>query len=262
MSSRGIETLSRADVIACEDTRRTGRLLAHLGIVGKELLVANEHVEARAAERIVGLIGLGKQVALVTDAGMPAVSDPGRVIVAAVLDAGGKVEVAPGPTALMSALVLSGLTTSRFVFEGFLPRKGKERTSRLAEVGGEPRTVVLYESPHRIAATLNDLAAVCGPDRAAAVGRELTKLHEEVRRGSLRELALHFDDVGGRGEFVVVVEGHREKPRQFDDEDLRVLLDEERGRGVSTRDAVATVVSLTGEPKRRIYDLATGSSSP
>lgn len=261
MSARGIETLGRADVIACEDTRRTGRLLAHLGIVGKELLVANEHVELRAAEKVAGLVGAGKQVALVSDAGMPAISDPGRVVVRAVLEAGGKVEVAPGPTALVTALVLSGLTTSRFVFEGFLPRKGKERAARLADVASEPRTVVLYESPHRIAATLNHLAAACGADRQAAVGRELTKLHEEVRRGSLTELAQHFDDAGGRGEFVVVIDGYTSERREYDDGELVALLDEERAGGASTRDAVASVVSATGEPKRRVYGLATGGQA-
>lgn len=260
MSARGIETLSRADAIACEDTRRTGRLLAHLGIVGKELLVANEHVEARTAEKVVTLVGAGKQVALVSDAGMPAISDPGRIVVSAVLDAGGRVEVAPGPTALVSALVLSGLATSRFVFEGFLPRKGKERTARLSDVAGETRTVVLYESPHRIAATLNDLAVACGADREAAVGRELTKLHEEVRRGSLKELSLHFDAAGGRGEFVVVVEGRTTERRTYGDDELLAFLDEERRLGASTRDAVASVTATTGEPKRRVYGLATGGA--
>ena len=180
LSPRAAEALAGADVVCCEDTRRTGKLLAHAGIPRPTLVVVNEHTEEREVPRIVERLGRGERVALVSDAGMPGISDPGERLVAAAVAAGHAVEAVPGPSAGLTALVVSGLPTGRFVFEGFLPRKGSSRRERLAAVSAEPRTAVLYEAPHRLARTLEDLAAACGPDRRVVVARELTKLYEQV----------------------------------------------------------------------------------
>lgn len=258
LSARAIETLRTATVIACEDTRRTGKLCSLLGIDRPPFLVANEHTEVARSREIVERIGAGETVALVSDAGMPGISDPGERLVRAVLDAGLGVEVVPGPTAMTAALVLSGLATDRFVFEGFLPRKGAERQRRLAEIGVEQRTVVMYESPRRVVATLADLASVCGGERLVAVARELTKLHEQVVRGTLVSVGLELGAEPVRGEVVIVLDGAPEPSGERSDAELVELLRAELASGSSTRDAVAAVVTATGLPKRRIYNLATG----
>lgn len=254
LSARAVKALTEADAIACEDTRRTGRLLAHFGIARTALLVVNDHTEHHRRTEILERLAAGERIALVSDAGMPLVSDPGARVVRAALDAGFAAEVVPGPTAVVSALVLSGLTADRFVFEGFLPRKGEERRTRLAEAAAERRTIVFYESPKRVVRTLHDLVEVCGPDRQVAVARELTKLHEEVLRGSLIEVA---ERLGGevRGEIVIVLEGAPD-PASPSDQDLRKLLDVELAAGASARDAVSAVVKRTGEAKRRVYAIA------
>lgn len=254
LSARAVNALTQADAIACEDTRRTGRLLAHFGIARTVLLVVNDHTEQHRRAEILERLAAGERIALVSDAGMPLVSDPGARVVRAVLDAGFAAEVVPGPTALVSALVLSGLTAERFVFEGFLPRKGEERRTRLAEAAAERRTVVFYESPKRVLRTLQDLIEVCGPDRQVAVARELTKLHEEVVRGSLTDVAERLG-TEVRGEIVVVLDGAPD-PASPSDQDLRKLLDIELTAGASARDAVTAVVKRTGEPKRRVYAIA------
>ncbi len=256
LTPRATEELRSADVIACEDTRRTGRLLQMTGVGRRPLLVANEHTELRRSNEIVDRILAGETVALVSDAGMPGISDPGERVVRAVIEAGLPVEVAPGPTAMTTALVLSGLATDRFVFEGFLPRKGRERSQRLAEVATEPRTMVIYESPKRVASTLVDLSAVCGKDRPAAAGRELTKLHEEVLRGTLADLADRLARSEPRGEFVLVIAGAPVRGEAATDDELLAALRAAIDEGASRRDAVAAVMASTGEPKRRIYDLA------
>ena len=171
LSPRAVEALAGASLVCCEDTRRTGRLLQHAGIGRATLRTVNDHTEVRAIAEVLRRIRAGERVAVVTDAGMPGISDPGERMVRAVVDAGGTVEVVPGPSAVIAALVTSGLPAGRFVFEGFLPRKGSGRTSRLAAVAAEPRTTVLYEAPHRVARTLADLAAACGDDRRVAVAR-------------------------------------------------------------------------------------------
>jgi len=255
LSPRAREALAGADLVACEDTRRTGRLLAAAGIERRPLVVVNDHTERRAAGDLVARARAGAVVALVTDAGMPGVSDPGEDVVAAFVAAGLPVEVVPGPTAATTALAASGLPTGRFVFEGFLPRKGSGRTARLAEVAAEQRTVVLYEAPHRAERTIADLVEACGPDRPVAIGRELTKLHEEWFRGDLAGAAVWLADEP-KGEFVIVV-GGAEPPADATDDDLRAALDAELAAGSSTRDAVAAVVERYGVPKRRVYDLAT-----
>lgn len=259
LSPRAAEELARADAIACEDTRRTGRLLSLRGIAAPRLLVANEHTEDARRVEVVDRVAAGERVALVSDAGMPTVADPGRRLVAAVAEAGLRVEVVPGPVAAVTALSVSGFGAERFVFEGFLPRKGRARKDRLAEVAAERRTVVLYEAPPRLAATLADLAAACGADRPALVARELTKLHEELARGGLAELAARFEVAPAKGELVVVVEGAPAPARPDDalsDDDLEAAVSAALAEGHSTRDAVAKVVAETGVTKRRVYALA------
>jgi 16S rRNA (cytidine1402-2'-O)-methyltransferase len=193
---------------------------------------------------------------VVTDAGTPGISDPGERLVRAAVQAGHVVEVIPGPSAVIAALVASGLPTGRFVFEGFLPRKGSGRKERVAELAGERRTVVLYEAPHRLAATLTDLATAFGPGREVVVARELTKLHEQLWRGTLAGGAAWADEATPKGEMVLVVGGADEAPPAGDDAvtaALRTLLD----AGQTTRDAVAEVAATLGVPKRRVYALAT-----
>jgi 16S rRNA (cytidine1402-2'-O)-methyltransferase len=256
LSPRAREALSSADVIACEDTRRTGRLLQLAGLPKRPLMVANEHTELAASERIVDRVASGERVALVSDAGMPAVSDPGRLVVAAVIEAGLPVELAPGPTAVIGALVLSGLAGDRFVFEGFLDRKGAARTRQLTEIAEQPRATVLYESPKRVVRTLRDLADACGPEREVAVARELTKLHETVVRGPVGEVADALDSTTPKGEFVVVVSGAPDHRVDHSDDDLRAMVEAEVAAGESRRDAVQTVADATGVARRRVYDLS------
>lgn len=255
LSQRGRDALAAADVIACEDTRRTGNLLALLGIPSPRLLVVNEYTESDMAPEVVGSIRDGKRVVLCSDAGMPGISDPGERIVRAALDAGLSVEVVPGPTAAATALVLSGLPVGRHVFEGFLPRKGSARHDRLAEVAAEARTVVLYEAPHRLARTLGDLAAVCGPERRIVLARELTKLHEECWRGTLADAIAHVDVQTPRGEYVLVLEGVSSRVEVTDDE-LVEAIGAARARGSSTRDAVDEVATVHDVSRSRVYRLA------
>lgn len=198
---RATEVLRACDAVACEDTRRSGQLLAHLGI-SRPLVRLDAHTLNRAP----GVLAQYPRLAYVSDAGMPGISDPGAELLRLVLAGGGRAEVLPGPSALLPALVLSGLDTARFTFEGFLPRSGRERKERLAAVAGRSETSVLYESPHRLAATLAELAELCGPQRRGSVTRELTKKFEETRRGSLVELA-DWAAAGVRGEIVICVAG-------------------------------------------------------
>lgn len=255
LSPRAVEALGEADAVACEDTRRTGRLLAAIGVRAPVLVVVNDHTEVGAVRGVLARLDRGERVAVVSDAGMPGLSDPGERLVAAAAAAGHRVELVPGPTAAISALVASGLPTGRFVFEGFLPRKGSGRRERLVAVAGERRTVVLYEAPHRLARTLADLAEVCGGTRRVALARELTKLHEELWRGSLDAAVERCGEVEPRGEYVVVLDGAPE-PVAATDDDVRAALAAARGRGASTRDAVAEVAATTGMPRRQVYDLA------
>lgn len=257
LTPRAVEALAAADLVCCEDTRRTGRLLQHAGIRARELRVVNDHTEGRVVDDVVARVGRGEVVAVVSDAGMPGISDPGEQLVAAVAAAGHPIEVVPGPSAAVTALVASGLPAGRFAFEGFLPRKGSGRTERLAVVASERRTSVLYEAPHRLARTLADLAAVCGGERRVVLARELTKLHEEVWRGTLAEATEHVADVEPRGEYVLVLDG-APAPAEVTDADIVEALARARSAGASTRDAIAEVVAELGVAKRRVYALATG----
>jgi 16S rRNA (cytidine1402-2'-O)-methyltransferase len=251
---RAVEVLSRATLVCCEDTRRTGRLLQHAGVRAQRLAVANEHTELSRISEVLEVLGDGGDVAVVTDAGTPGISDPGERLVRAALDAGFEVSAVPGPSADVMALVLSGLPTSRYVFEGFLPRSGRDRAERLAEIAAEHRTVVLYEAPHRIQRTLDDLREACGDERRAAVARELTKLHEEVVRGTLAEVAAAIGEP--RGEYVVVLEGVPTGSEPADDDTIRAALRSELASGATKKQAVASVASTLGAPKKRVYALA------
>ena len=257
LSPRAVEAIGAADVVACEDTRRTGRLLEAAGIARVPFVVVNDHTEREVAPGLVSRMLAGETVVLVTDAGMPAVSDPGSELVAAAVEAGVTVTVVPGPTAATAALALSGLPSGRWVFEGFLPRKGAARTQRLQDLATETRTVVLYEAPHRVVRTIEDVRAVSPDDRAVVLARELTKLHEECFRGTLRAAADWLAQHEPRGEFVIVLDGAEPTPGPTDEE-LRAAVDAARAAGASPRDAVAEVAGRYGAAKRRVYDLATG----
>lgn len=258
LAPRAVNELSQADLICCEDTRRTGRLLVHAGVTAPALRRVDAHTEDGAAADVVARIAAGDHVALVTDAGTPGVSDPGARLVRAVLAAGLTVTTVPGPVAAVAALVLSGFDTARFAVDGFLPRKGSERSARLAELAVERRTAVLYEAPSRLARTLADLRDACGPDRRATVARELTKLHEEVWRGTLAELALRADGEVARGEVVVVLDGAgaRAAGSDGDDASVRTALRAAHGRGLGPGRAAAEVAAALGRSRREVYDLA------
>jgi 16S rRNA (cytidine1402-2'-O)-methyltransferase len=261
LAPRAAEALAGADVVCCEDTRRTGKLLSLAGIERRPFVVVNEHTEEREIPGVLARLARGERVALVSDAGMPGVSDPGGRLVAAAVAAGHPVEVVPGPSAALAALVVSGLPTGRFVFEGFLPRKGAGRTERLAAVAREPRTVVLYEAPHRLARTLADLAGACGPERPVVIARELTKLHEEVWRGTLAEAVEWVTGREPPGEIVVVLAGAPAAAPPGDDE-VRAAVAAELAAGASARDAARSVAARLDIPRRRAYAIATGTAAP
>jgi len=250
---RAVETLRSVEVLACEDTRRTGRLLKHLGIHVSRLIVANSHTEAYAAVEIIELLKQGIDVGLVTDAGMPGISDPGERVASAVIESGEKLTVIPGSSAPVSALVVSGLSAGRYVMEGFLPRKGRERSHCLERIALEESTSVMLESPKRIGATLNELAKVCGKSRKAVVVRELTKLHEEISRGSLEELSEKFKD-GTKGEIVLLVAGA--SPPETDDSQILVEIKKAKDRGLSRRDAIDATSGALKIAHNRVYELA------
>ncbi|MFZ4155504.1 16S rRNA (cytidine(1402)-2'-O)-methyltransferase [Streptomyces pseudogriseolus] len=249
------EELAGADVVAAEDTRRLRRLTQALGVTPKGRVVSYfEGNEAARTPELVEELAGGARVLLVTDAGMPSVSDPGYRLVAAAVEQDIRVTAVPGPSAVLTALALSGLPVDRFCFEGFLPRKAGERLGRLREVADERRTLVYFEAPHRLDDTLAAMTEVFGAGRRAAVCRELTKTYEEVRRGPLAELAAWAAE-GVRGEITVVVEGAPAKgPEEIDDAELvrRVRVREEAGE--RRKEAIAAVAAEAGLPKRQVFD--------
>ena len=249
---RAAAVLAGADVVACEDTRHTGKLLSLVGIRARRLVAVHEHNEAVMAAVVADWVRLGQTVALVTDAGLPGVSDPGQRVVRAVAAAGLRVTVVPGASAGVAALVISGLPTDRWVFEGFLPRKGSERTQRLAELAAERRTIVLYEAPHRLNATLAALRQTCGADRPVVIVRELTKLHEEVWRGTLAESTSR---PAPRGEHVIVLAG-APVPEDASDAAIEQALAGEFRTGADRKAAIAAVAAALGARKGRVYDIA------
>lgn len=252
-SARLVEVLENARVVAAEDTRTTQRLLQGLGIANRPRLVAlHDHNEkAKAAE--LAALAEEEDLVVLSDAGMPTVSDPGYGLVAAAVERGVTVTAIPGPSAVLTALAVSGLPTDRFAFEGFLPRKPGERRAALAALAAESRTLVFFESPSRLAATLADMAGAFGPDRRAAVCRELTKLYEEVRRGTAAELAAWAED-GVRGEIVVVVDGAA--PRSVSPDDALAQVQALVASGTRLKEAAAEVAAQTGLSSRDLYQAA------
>ena len=253
LSPRAVEALRDADVICAEDTRRTRVLLTHAGVTGRRRLVAlHEHNERQRAADLVGDIQRGAHVAYVTDAGTPGVSDPGARLVRVVAEAGLEVWVVPGPSAALAALVLSGFPIDRFAFEGFLPRKGKERKTRLAELAREARTTVLFESPNRLVDTIRDLVDVCGSERPLAIAREITKVHEEVFRGTLGESLTHVLEIEPRGEHALVLGGAPPSDAPSDADVAAAARDALEGGGTA-RDAAAAVADELGITRKRAY---------
>lgn len=255
---RALRVLREARLIAAEDTRHTRKLLAHFQIA-TPTISHHEHSGPAGIERVLAALAEG-DVALVSDAGTPALSDPGQELVRAAIAAGYSVVPIPGPAAAIAALVASGLPTDAFTFLGFLPRKSAERRAMLARFREATPSLVLYEAPHRLCATLDDLIAVLG-DRPAAFARELTKLHEEWQRGPLSELRARYATVEPRGEFTLVIAGAAQAAPMPEDEEMR----EERVRemvrallaeGLGTREAAARAAEATGIPKREAYRLA------
>ncbi len=258
-SARLVAALGTADVIAAEDTRRTGRLIADLGIGSHGRLESfYDAVERERTEDLIRRVQAGDTVLVVSDAGMPTISDPGYRLVVRAIEEGVPVSVLPGPSAVLTALALSGLPVDRFCFEGFLPRKAGERATRLRELSAEPRTMVFFEAPHRITEMLRALGESMGRDRRAAVCRELTKTYEEVKRGSLIEL-IAWSEAGVRGEITVVVAGadaaEQRAAAGLDTPESWVAAVVARElAGEDRRGAIASVAKQAGIPRREVYD--------
>ena len=258
MTFRAVRVLREADVVAAEDTRRTSQLLRHFEVDAKRLVSYFEGNEAARTEELLAELEAGAAVALCTDAGTPGISDPGERLVARAVAAGVRVEVVPGAVAAVVALVASGLPTERFLFLGFPPRKEGARRELFGTLRHEAATMIFYEAPDRMAGTLGDLAAAMGGARRAAVARELTKLHEEIARGTLDELHARYAAEGGRGEHTLVVAGASEAEREAAREpfDLEAAVRELLATGLGPRDVAARLVAQTGLPRRTIYQLA------
>ncbi len=258
-SGRLGEALATADVVAAEDTRRLKRLTSELGVeISGRVVSYFEGNEERRTPELATMLRDGLTVVLVTDAGMPSVSDPGYRLVVAAIEADIAVTAIPGPSAVLTALAVSGLPVDRFCFEGFPPRKAGERTRAFTELVAERRTMVFFESPHRTEATLRAMAEVFGSERAAAVCRELTKTYEEVARGGLGELVewAAGQEQGIRGEVTIVVGGAPADARTYSADDLKALVAERQAEGLSRKDAVEQVAGETGMRKKDVYDAA------
>jgi 16S rRNA (cytidine1402-2'-O)-methyltransferase len=254
LSERAMETLLAASVVYCEDTRHSRTLFAARGVKTPHLVALHEHNEKAQCDEVVNRVLAGETVALISDAGTPAVSDPGQRVVAAVIAAGGRVSSVPGPSAVVAALIISGFSTERFVMEGFLPRKDGERSLVLNAWDDEQRTIVFYESPQRVGGVLSTMAQRW-PHRRAAVVRELTKVHEDVLRGTLSELADQFAGSPPKGEITIVLEG-AEPPPEMSVELLTERVAELLQRGLSVRDVATQLSDVHGVAHRRAYDVA------
>ena len=256
ISRRMAETLEQADFIAAEDTRVTVKLLNHLGLK-KPMVPYHRHNTGTGGQAILNRLQAGESCALVTDAGTPAISDPGEELVAQCGAAGVPVCAVPGPCALVTALAVSGQPTGRFTFEGFLAMNKKNRKAHLESLRGEERTMIFYEAPHKLAATLQDLAVTFGEDRPLTLCRELTKLHEEVSRTTLGQAAAWYGENAPKGEFVLVVRGAEPLPEgETSLEDGLDLVDRLRGEGLSLRDAVKRAAKELGLSRNELYDAA------
>ena len=253
VSLRALRILGEVDLIAAEDTRRTRKLLTHYGIE-TPLTSYHEHNKLAKLDELLSTLQQ-KDVALVSEAGMPGLSDPGYELIAAAIARGIPVVPVPGPSALLTALVISGLPTDSFLYLGFLPRRRKERRQLLASVARERHTLVAFEAPHRLRASLADLKDVLG-DRRIATARELTKMYEEVWRGSVSQALAHFEESPPRGEFTLVIEGAKGERVTWDEGQVMESLDELLAEGVERKEAVKTVSELASWPKREVYKLA------
>jgi 16S rRNA (cytidine1402-2'-O)-methyltransferase len=262
-SPRLRRALETADVIAAEDTRRLRRLAATLGVtVSARMVAVYDAVERGRSAALLDEVREGRTVLVVTDAGMPLVSDPGHVLVTEAIAAGLPVTVIPGPSAVTAAIAVAGIPVDRFCVEGFLPRKAGERRTRLGELADDPRALVLFEAPHRLAASLADIASVFGDERRAAVCRELTKTHEEVLRGRVGELASWAADAQVRGEITVVVAGASQAREAVADDVLAGEVAQRMATGASRRDAVDQVAAARGIARRVVYAAATAARPP
>lgn len=253
ISLRALRILREVDLIAAEDTRKTRKLLTHFKIQ-TPLISYHQHSKPTRLDELLRMLQY-KDVALVSEAGMPGLSDPGSELIQAAIARGIPVVPVPGPSALITALVISGLPTDSFLYLGFLPRRQKERRQLLASVAGERHTLVAFEAPHRLLASLADLKDMLG-DRRIALARELTKLHEEVWRGSISQAMAHFEENPPRGEFTLVIEGAKEEQVRWDEEQVREALAEMLAEGVERKEAVKIVAELAGWPKREVYKVA------
>ena len=250
---RAIEVLSNCDFIAAEDTRNSGQLMAHFKI-SKPFISCHEHNENEASARIISLLKEGKKVCYMSDAGYPTVSDPGQKLVSHCLEEGIKVSVISGPSAAINALAISGLDTSHFYFEGFLPAKESEKSAELKDLASRKETIIFYESPHRIQKTLTSMYEILG-DRKATISRELTKAHEEVIRGTLKEFT-SLDETSLRGEMVIVVEGCKLLKQELSDQDILNALQAKIDEGKRTKEAVKEVSEELLVQKNKVYDLS------
>ena len=255
MTMRGLEVLKGVDTIAAEDTRHTGKLLHHFQIKTPQISY-HQHNEQQRIPDLIDRLQSGKSIALVTDAGMPGISDPGYLLVAACVAAGIRIIPIPGVTAVITAVSASGLPSDRFVFEGFLPAKGQERKDRLQSVEGDARTLVFYESPHRLRQTLADFAQTFGVDRQIVLGRELTKLHEEFWRGNIAEAIAHYTNTEPQGEYSIVLSGATVSHPTLSDEAIDRALIELMLAGTSRSQASRIVGEQISQSRRYVYQLA------
>ncbi len=257
VSARCLEVLSSADLIAAEDTRRTLQLLNHFGIT-KPLTSYHEHNKREKGGYIISLLKDGKNVALVSDAGTPAISDPGEDMVKLCIENGIEVTSVPGPVAAVNALILSGLNASRFAFEGFLSVNRRHRHEHLESIKNDTRTLIFYEAPHKLKNTIADMREAFGGERRIALARELTKIHEEVMRCTLDEAAAYYEENAPRGEYVIVVEGAAEKENntenEWDDVPVKEHVERYIAQGMTVKDAVKAAAADRNAPKREIYN--------
>ncbi|HVM32711.1 MAG TPA: 16S rRNA (cytidine(1402)-2'-O)-methyltransferase [bacterium] len=261
MTFRALKVLGAVDLIAAEDTRHSLKLLTHFGIKPQKLISCFDHNEVKRVSDILQTLESGGTVALITDAGMPAISDPGYLVVKAVAEKGFAVSPVPGASSLLAALAASGLAATPFTFLGFLPPKAGDRRSALLQARSEERTLVFFESPHRLRASLKDMLNVFG-NRSCAVARELTKLHEEFARGGLQSMVERFKDQEPLGEFVIVVEGAEKMDRSASEKWQGASIEDQLAQfmreGLSKTEAVKAVCKLRGLPREVVYQIATG----